>query len=61
MTKAEKIKHFEDYKACFRNVCTDFIKGDYKTASYIHGLNHLNKRLAELADVVVTMEDGQPV
>jgi hypothetical protein len=36
MTRSEKTQHKEDYKACFRNVCTDFIKGDYKTASYIH-------------------------
>lgn len=40
-------------------LCPDGYDGE--TASYIHGLNHLNKRLAELADVVVTMEDGQPV
>lgn len=33
---------------------------DGETASYIRGLNRLNERLAELADVVVTMRDGQP-
>jgi hypothetical protein len=47
MTKAEKTKHIEDYKACFRNVCTDFIKGDYKRASYIH--EHI-KRMCLLND-----------
>ena len=34
MTKAEKIKHIEDYKACFRNVCVDFNGGNYSTAAY---------------------------
>ena len=32
-----------------------------ETASYIHGLNHLNQRLSELAEGVVTMREGQPV
>lgn len=34
---------------------------DRETASYIRGLNHLNERLAVLADVFVTMQGGQPV
>ena len=36
MTKAEKIKHIEDYKSYFRAVCVDFQKGDYKAAAYSH-------------------------
>ena len=36
MTRAEKIKHTEDYKACFRAVCVDFQKGDYKTAAHTY-------------------------
>ena len=36
MTKAEKIKHIEDYKACFRAVCVDFNGGNYSTAAYSH-------------------------
>ena len=38
MTKAEKIKHFEDYKACFRAVCADFNKGDYTKAACTYGI-----------------------
>ena len=34
MTRAEKIKHIEDYKACFRAVCVDFKGGNYSTAAY---------------------------
>ena len=34
---------------------------DAETASYICGLNDLNERLAQLADAVVSMQDGQPV
>lgn len=40
-------------------LCPDGYDGE--TASYIRGLNDLNERLADLADVVVTMQDGQPV
>jgi hypothetical protein len=47
MTKSEKVQHKEDYKACFRNVCTDFIKGDYERAAYIH--EHI-KRMCLLTD-----------
>ena len=32
---------------------------DGDTAAYIHGLNGLNHRLSELADVVIEMADGQ--
>lgn len=47
MTKAEKIKHIEDYKACFRSVCTDLIKGDYKKAVWTY---EIIKRMCLLSE-----------
>ena len=47
MTKKEKVKHFEDYKACFRNVCIDFNKGDYTKAACTYGII---KRMFLLSD-----------
>ena len=54
MTKAEKIKHIEDYKACFRAVCVDFNGGNYSTAAYSH---EIIKRMCLLTDAErVTIE-----
>ena len=42
---------------------SDMDAGEYEgeTADYINGVNHINQRLYDLAEVAVTMRDRQPV